>query len=132
MSINTKKSGEKLSANYLSSYHPSKQYSCKCICKLKWAIIVPILIYVPIHLYTPINIYIYIIYPFYVFSCVRVVKQRTNICTLEKFDIFSDGKRKQGQLLIRQIKCSVKCVSYFSWGLLCITHFTEFPWKALP
>lgn len=59
----------------------------------------------------------------------RAVKSRTNICTLEKFDIFSDGKRKQGQLLIRQIKCSVKCVSYFSWGLLCITHFTEFPEK---
>ena len=40
---------------------------------------------------------------------------------------FSDGKRNPGQLLLRQIKCSVKCVSYFSCGLLCITHFTEFP-----
>ena len=130
MSINTRKSGEKLSANYLSSYHPSIHYCCECTYKLKWTIIVPILIYVMIHLYAPGNINI--ICPFYVCVCVRVVKEKTNICTLEKFDIFSDGKRKQGQLLIRQIKCSVKCVSYFSWGLLCITHFTEFPWKAFP
>ena len=81
-------------------------------------------------IYTYKYIYIYISTRFtYIYSCVRVVKPRTNICTLEKFDIFSDGKRKQGQLLIRQIKCSVKCVSYLSWGILCITHFTEFPEK---
>ena len=134
MSINTRKSGEKLSANYLSSYHPSIHYCCECTYKLKWTIIVPILIYVMIHLYAPGNINIicpFSIFYIYIYVCV-LSKKRPIFVLWRSLTLISDGKRKQGQLLIRQIKCSVKCVSYFSWGLLCITHFTEFPWKAFP